>query len=437
MIPEHESARLSGAGPEPAETGSGKKPKKEPKRIRVSLLLAVFIALLLCLATFLTTYSVLTLKEDAETAALKARLARFSKLEGMLDTITDRYVDEADASERLEKAYAGLFDDLDPYSYYMSAEDYAAFRADGESNYAGIGASITCDPVTEGMYVYRVLPDGPAEKAGLRIGDIVVAVDGVSLTASTFSAAVSAVAGDPGTAVVLTVLRGGGPLSREDLTVTRAIVASRAVWYQKRDNGVAYIEITDFSGNYVVDQFKAALEQAKSDGCTACLFDVRNNPGGDLNVICSVLDLLLPEGPIVHIVSGESEGQTVERVISSDAEQLFTGPMAVLCNGSTASAAELFTADLKEYGLAVVVGETTHGKGSVQSIFTCPDGSGYKLTTSYYTPKSGVGYHKKGVTPDVEITLSDDPNANRYRMSDAEDRQLQKALEVLNKQQTH
>lgn len=411
------------------ETASSRpaKPKKERKYARISLLLAILIALLLCLATFLTTYAVLTARQDAESAALKSELARFSKLDQMLDTLTDRYVNGTNESDRMETVYYALFDDLDPYSYYMSADEYNAFRADRSGQYAGIGANVTMDPETQGMYVYRVLPNGPADRAGLKPGDIITAVEDLAVQTSTYNEAVAAVAGEPDTAVSLTLLRGGKTMT---VSVTRGTVESRSVWYTATEDGIAVIEITDFSASYVVDQFKAALEQAQNDGCTAYLFDVRDNPGGDLNVICSVLNLLLPEGPIIHIVTG-ADGETQEKTISSDANQMVEGPMAVLCNGKTASAAELFTADLKEYGLAAVIGETTYGKGTVQSVFTNSDGSAYKLTTSYYTPKSGTGYDGIGIIPDTEITLSDDPNANRYRMSRDEDRQWQEAVRQL------
>ncbi|MBO4366377.1 MAG: S41 family peptidase [Clostridia bacterium] len=410
-----------------SEEASSKKPKKERKYARISLLLAVFIALLLCLATFLATYAVLTLRQDAETASLRSELARFSKLDQILDTLSGRYVNGADESERMENAYYALFDDLDPYSFYMSADEYNAFRADRSAQYAGIGANVTMDPETEGLYVYRVLPNGPADRAGLKAGDIITAVEGIDVQASTYAEAVAAVAGEPDTPVSLTLLRDGNAMA---LQVIRGTVESRSVWYSATEDGIAVIEITDFSASYVVDQFKAALEKAKQDGCKAYLFDVRDNPGGDLTTICSALDLLLPEGPIIHIVTGAGE-ERQERIISSDANRLVEGPMAVLCNGKTASAAELFTADLKEYGLASVIGVKTYGKGTVQSVFTCSDGSAYKLTTSYYTPKSGTGYNGIGILPDTEVTLSDDPNANRYRMSKDEDRQWQEAVRQL------
>ncbi len=411
------------------ETASGRaaKPKKERKYVRFSLLLAFFITLLLCLATFLTTYALLTARQDAESAALKSELARFSKLDQMLDTLTGRYVNGTDESDRMEAVYYALFDDLDPYSFYMSADEYSAFRADRSGQYAGIGANVTIDPETQGMYVYRVLPNGPADRAGLKPGDIITAVEDIAVQTSTYNEAVAAVAGEPDTAVSLTLLRDGKAIT---ISVIRGTVESRSVWYTATEDGIAVIEITDFSASYVVDQFKAALEQAQKDGCRAYLFDVRDNPGGDLNVICSVLDLLLPEGPIIHIVTG-ADGETQEKTISSGANQMVEGPMAVLCNRKTASAAELFTADLKEYGLAAVIGDPTYGKGTVQSVFTNSDGSAYKLTTSYYTPKSGTGYDGIGIIPDTEITLSDDPNANRYRMSRDEDRQWQEAVRQL------
>lgn len=415
---------------QPSDESVSKTPEKQSsirKPVRISLILSVFITLLLCMITFLATHSILSARNESEQAALKSELARFSKLDQMLDALSDRYVDRADKEDWMELAYHALFDNLDPYSFYMSAEEYNAFRADRSPNYAGIGASVTADPDTQGMYVYRVVPGGPAERDGLRAGDIIIAVGNTTVDRSTYSKAVEAVAGDAGTSVVLTVLRDG---KKQTVSIVRGTVENRSVWYSNSDGGIATIEITDFSAAYVADQFRAAIEQAKKDNCSAYIFDVRDNPGGDLSTICSVLDMLLPEGPIIHIVSN-SGGQPQEKVISSDANALVQGPMAVLCNGKTASAAELFTADLKEYGLAVVIGETTYGKGTVQSVFTCSDGSAYKLTTSHYTPKSGTGYDGIGIHPDTEVALSDVPDANRHRMTRDEDRQWQEAVRQL------
>ena len=171
------------------------------------------------------------------------------------------------------------------------------------------------------------------------------------------------------------------------------------------------------------------MTHAAEEGCTSYVFDLRNNPGGNLDVICKCLDLLLPEGDIVHIIS--ANGTTESK--KSDGEHFLDAPMAVLCNGSTASAAELFTADLRDFGLATIVGEKTYGKGTMQSISPLSDGSAVKITHRYYNPSSNVSYDGVGIKPHegCEVILTDEERDNFYKLTHEEDRQLQKALEVL------
>ena len=402
-----------------------KKRKKRGEPRKVSIFFAVFLALLLCGATFFATYSVMGKQKEAEVASWKSRLSRFSKLEGILDTIDASYVRGSEESELMEDACRAVFENLDSYSFYMSSEEYDAFVSGRGGSYAGIGVSVTYEPETQGMYIYRVVPDSPAETAGMRTGMIITGVEDTAVTAETYQKAIGLVAGEEGTAVALTVLDGD---KTQKIEVVRGKVESRSVWYSNLGNGIGLIEIDEFSSSNVVRQFKNALQSLKDDGCKGCVFDLRGNPGGDLNVITSVLDMLLPEGPIVHITVN---GETRRTISSTDEARKVQMPMAVLCNGNTASAAELFTADLRDYGLASIVGETTHGKGTVQSIFRNADGSAYKLTTSYYTPASGTGYDGTGIVPDFEITLSDDPNTNRFLIPRSSDRQLQKAVELL------
>ena len=419
------------SGAEPAEEtreDSQTEPKKKKKRReprKVSVFFCVFLALLLCGATFFATYAIMGKQKEAETAAWKSRLSRFSKLEGILDTIDASYARGLEESELMEDACRAVFENLDDYSFYMSSEEYESFVSGRGGSYAGIGVSVTYEPETQGMYVYRVIPDSPAEKAGIKTGMIVTAVESTAVTSETYRQAVELVAGEEGTAVALTVLDGS---ETRKIDVVRGRVESRSVWYTNLGNGIGLIEIDEFSSSGVVSQFEKAIKALKEDGCKGCVFDVRGNPGGDLNVIRSVLDMLLPEGPIVHITV---DGETRRTISSSDEARILEMPMAVLCDGSTASAAELFTADLRDYGLASIVGETTYGKGTVQSIFKNADGSAYKLTTSFYTPASGTGYDGTGIAPDCEIPLSDDPTYNRFLIPRSSDRQLQKAIELL------
>ena len=398
---------------------------KEPRK--VSLAGAVFFALLLSVGTFLCAYVTMSAQANAKLREMDLVYAKYAKMEALLTFIEENYIREYDKDQLWDDMYSAMFDSIgDPYSTYMTAEEYAAYVADRSGNYVGIGISVVYDKATGGAYIHRVTTDSPAAKAGLQPGDIVTAVGKLTLSFDTYNQALNLVRGEEGTAVKLTVLRNGESLQME---VIRGKMKTENVFYEKLEGNVAYVEILSFSEDITVSQFEAALKQAAEEGCTSYVFDLRNNPGGSLDVICKCLDLLLPEGDIVHIVSADGKSESRK----SDKEHFLDAPMAVLCNGNTASAAELFTADLRDYGLATIVGETTFGKGTMQSITPLTDGSALKITHRYYNPASNVSYDGVGIKPHegCEVILTEEELDNFYKMTHEEDRQLQKALDVL------
>jgi len=396
---------------------------KEPKRISLSL--AIFLSLLLCVAVFLSTYTVLMNRFGASLNAIDAKYAKYAKLDDLLARIEDNYVRDYDKDALWEAMYGALFEAVDdPYTRYMTAEEFAAYTADRSGSYVGIGISVTYGDEPQGAHVIRVTPSSPAEQAGLQAGDVITAIETTAVSAETYSTAIDLVLGEEGTDVRLTVLRGEQTLQ---FSVTRAKVQTVNVYYEKLDGGIAYIEVLSFSEAITYEQFENALKQAKEDGCSSYLFDMRNNPGGSLDVICKCLDLLLPKGITVNIVDAAGTVTTRE----SDAEHFLDAPMAVLCNGNTASAAELFTADLRDYGLATLVGETTFGKGTVQTITPLSDGSAVKMTTRYYNPMSNVSYDGIGIVPDVTVELTEEQRSRFYLLTHEEDPQMQAAIGAL------
>ncbi|MBE6578763.1 MAG: S41 family peptidase [Ruminococcaceae bacterium] len=399
--------------------------RKEPRK--VSLAGAVFFALLLSVGTFLCAYVTMSAQTAAKLREMDGTYAKYAKMEALLKFIEENYIRDYDDALLWENVYGAMFDSIgDPYSTYMTAEEYAQYASDRTGNYVGIGISVAYDQATGGAFVHRVTTDSPAAKAGLQPGDVVTAVEDLVLTEETYSQGLDLVRGEEGTSVKLTILRDGESLQ---VDVVRGKMKTENVFYEKLEGNVAYIEIISFSEVVTYDQFASALGKAKEDGCTSYVFDLRNNPGGSLDVICKCLDLLLPEGDIVHIVSADGKSESKK----SDGEHFLDAPMTVLCNGNTASAAELFTADLRDYGLATIVGETTFGKGTMQFISPLNDGSAVKITYRYYNPASNVSYEGIGIKPDegCEVVLTEEELNNFYKMTHEEDRQLQKALEVL------
>lgn len=338
------------------------------------------------------------------------------------EVVREHYVGEINDENLLYGAIQGYtFASGDRYMQYMSAEESKQFIDGNYGSKKGIGVRVSINSVEDTIYVYQVLKDSPAEKAGVLVGDYITAVDGTSIEELGAENATEAISGESGTAVKITVLRGSEELVLE---IIRGDYEIKSVEYEMLDGKVAYFKITGLASN-TPEEFKAAVEASKTDGAEKYIFDVRNNSGGYLNSVCSVLDMLLPEGPIIRWVDKDGK----EGGIKSDAEFILDAPMAVIVNGSTASAGELFAAALRDYKKAVLVGETTFGKGSMQSFYNLSDGGVIKLTSSYYYPPFSDGYNGDGIVPDIEKAFEE--GVDRFKVPMEEDVQLQAAIEAL------
>ena len=338
--------------------------------------------------------------------------------------ISQKYAGEIDPEKMMELAISAYVYGLnDPYSTYMTKNNADTFIDGDYGKKAGIGIKIYRTDEPFGMYIYSVIKDAPAEKAGLMVGDYVIAVDGKEITKDSYDQCVDDVKGDAGTTVIITVKRGDEIL---DIPVVRGSFVTRSVEYRLLDSNdkIGYVRIMSLATD-TSKEFKNAIEDLKSLGAESYIFDVRDDGGGYLSTIIEVLDMLLPEGPIIRYTDAYGK----ETVDSSDDKVIVEAPMAVLVNKNTASAAELFSAALKDYELAVLVGETTYGKGVMQTLFTLSNGDTLKLTTSQYSPPYSDNYNGIGVKPNIEVKLSgDDPF---YLLSEEEDEQLQAAVDAL------
>ena len=350
---------------------------------------------------------------------------KYEKLSQLLGRIEGSYIHNYDEDLSWEMIYKAVVQSLgDDYSLYLTAEEYAAMIDSGKGNFVGIGVHATYDIDTHGVYIFGTMPDSPAEKAGIQTGDVIIEAEGIEASEENYYKIIDAIPGEAGTEVSVKVLRGEETFN---LKIKRQKVDSENVLYEKLDNNIAFIRILSFSGTTVSEEFTKKIAKAQSDGCDKFIFDVRNNGGGYLDEIAGVLDLLLPEGPIINMVDKNGNISTVD----SDANCI-KAPMVVLCNDGTASAAELFTAALRDYDLAKIVGKTTFGKGTLQTTFSVSDGSAIKLSTAFYNPPKNVSYDKIGIKPDFEVDLKKEWENRFFKMPKEEDTQLQKAIEVLN-----
>ena len=359
-----------------------------------------------------------------KTETLDMNLSQVKKKTGEIEELINAYyLDEIDGQKVEDTMYTGMVAGLeDPYSVYYSKEELESMEESISGAYSGIGATLTQDPDTGELSVVSCFDGTPAQEAGLQPGDVITGWNGKSVEGIELSELVSKIKTDPEEQLTLEIERDGENLEVE---LTRREVQIPTVEYEMLDNQIGYIRLVEFD-EVTADQFKEALEDLENQNMEKLIIDVRNNPGGVLQVVCDMLDQLLPEGLIVY--TEDKNGNRKE--YTSDEEHQFTKPLAVLANENSASASEIFAGAIQDYGIGTIVGTTTFGKGIVQRTFYLSDGTGVKLTVAkYYTPK-GHDIHKKGITPDVEIEL-DEELKNQSSISHEEDNQLQKAIEVL------
>jgi carboxyl-terminal processing protease len=346
---------------------------------------------------------------------------KLNYLENLIDT---EYLDEKDESSLREGLYAGLLAGLkDPYSTYYTAEQYKELNTSNEGSYVGIGAVLQKDDAG-GAKVVQLYEGGPGEQAGLKTGDVIKAVDGTDVTEKETSDIASMVRDSEKDSVTLTIQRENEEKTR-DIKVEIRDVEIQTVSHEMLDDDTGYIRISEFS-EVTSDQYKKAFADLKSQGMKKLVVDLRDNPGGLLTAVCGVLRQILPEGLIVY--TEDKNGKREEE--TCDGKNELTMPLAVLVNGNSASASEIFAGAVKDYGIGTIVGTTTYGKGVVQTIQALTDGSAVKITIAkYYTPK-GNDINKKGIEPDVEADLPEDVT-DWTTLTHEEDTQLQSALKEL------
>ncbi len=353
----------------------------------------------------------------------------FLKKANDLKTLIDiYYLEEAEESELYEGMYHGMLNSLgDPYSCYYTKEEYAALMEEIEGTYCGIGALVSQNASTKVITIVRPFVDGPAYKAGMLPGDILTMIDGEDVSDWDIDLAVKHMKGEQGTVVEVEVWRAADS-EYVDLTITRDLVEVETVTYEMLDDSIGYIYVMQFD-EITTQQFETALNALKEQGMKGLVVDIRDNGGGLLTTVCDMLDLFLEEEDlIVYTLDKYNKKEEIYATDGSIGEL----PMAVLINGYSASASEIFSGALQDYGLATIVGTQSFGKGIVQSIIPLADDSAIKLTVStYYTP-AGRNIHGLGITPDVEVELSEELRQKPV-VSLSEDNQVQRAVEEVKK----
>lgn len=347
---------------------------------------------------------------------------KLEELKGLIDEVYlhEEEVDEETLTEGIYQGYIAALND--PYSAYYTAEETKEMMESTSGEYSGIGALMSQNRETGVITIANVYENSPAAEAGMKNEDILYKVEGEEVTGVDLSEVVTRVKGEEGTEVKMTLLRGA---DRQEIEVTavRRKLQTQTVSYEMKEGQIGYIRVSEFD-EVTLEQFREAKAALESQGMASMLIDLRGNPGGNLSTVCDMLREILPEGLIVY--TEERDGERTE--YKCDGKTPWEKPLAVLINGASASASEIFAGAVQDYGIGQLVGTTTYGKGVVQQLFPMTDGTMVKLTIAeYFTPK-GRNIDGTGIVPDVEVEyVYDETNPEA-------DNQMEKAMELLRSQ---
>ena len=377
-------------------------------KILKTIIAVLLIAIISSISTLGLIYYALGFNEQGF-----SNLMRFITAYRFIET---KYVNDTDDVKLIDGAIDGMVKSLnDPHSNYLSPKMYKTLMEQTEGSFAGIGIVMGMDNEQK-IHIVGIMENSPGQKAGLQEGDEILAVDGVPVTQMAFDEVAAHVRGQAGTDVVLTIMRDN---TNQDITITRDNIKLKTVGHKMLDNNIGYIQIVSFSED-TANEFNEAYNDLKNQGMKALVLDLRNNPGGLLTTCVEIAKKLVPKGEIVSIVDKQGNKETYSS--SLEAPEY---PLVVLINKNSASASEILSGAIQDTKAGTIIGNTSYGKGSVQTILPMFEDDAVKLTIAkYYTP-SGRSIDGTGITPDIEINL--DENATS-------DTQLDKALEILKAQ---
>ncbi len=387
------------------------------KKIEVGT--AIFIVIVAIVLSCLVTYMYLT----SMMPSLVTKENFYDRITEVNKTIEQRYVGDADENAAMDSLLAGYVSAVDKYSAYLDADEYAAYTAQMNGKYSGIGITVKYISASGLLRVTNVKANSPADTAGVHIGDMIQAINGSAVSEMSYDEAVALLRAENGTVINITLLRDDNQLEK---SVTVADYITSSVEYRLLQGDVGYVSISEF-GNTTAGDFKKAMDSLENDGASQYIFDVRNNTGGSLSAVVEILDYLLPEGTLVTL----KDKAGAETSYSSD-KDCFSKKYVVLINGSTYSGGELFAAAVRDFKAGQLVGETTYGKGYAQEIIPLSEGALY-LSTKMYYPPSGENYEGIGVSPDIESVMPAELEDRFYELDESEDVQLIAALSALGK----
>lgn len=369
-----------------------------------------------------------TLEKDVDNKLLNKEFE--DKVEEMYELLDENFLYDIDEDALREGMYQGLMSALgDPYSTYYNEEDLTSFEETTTGKYYGIGVQVSQNMSTGVITMVKPFKGAPGYEAGVLPNDILVKVNGVEVTGVDLTEVVAMIKGEEGTTVELTLMREGEP-DYIVVDVERRQVETPTVEIEMLENNVGYMLITGFE-EVTAKQFLNGIGELSTQGMEGLVIDLRNNPGGRLDVVVNMLDMILPEGILVYT---EDKAGNRDNEMYSNKQYVLDVPLVVLVNGESASASEIFAGDIQDFEAGLVVGTQTYGKGIVQSVYMLEDGeTAVKMTVSSYYTHAGRNIHEVGITPDIVVEL-DEELRQKAEITKEEDNQLQTAIEALMEQ---
>ena len=360
-----------------------------------------------------------------------------------LSIVQNEYVEEVDAEKLVYGALRGMMNQLDPHSQFMPPDTYGELKVETEGHFGGLGIVISLDK-NKVLTVISPIEGTPAAKAGIISGDKIIEIEGESTFGLILEEAVKKLRGPRGTKVTIKVLRMHDddeemPSEKLDFTLVRAEIKIPSVKAEMKTSGIGYVRLVEFSENAARD-LEQKLVELNEQGMRSLILDLRSNPGGLLNVAAEVSDKFLEKGRLIVYTESRDSGQDMSFKSRETPTVKPDVPMVVLVNGGSASASEIVAGALMDWRRAVIMGEKTFGKGSVQSIIPMSDGSALRLTTAKYLTPNGHSINGIGIEPDIEVKLSGEQAAHLFRGTVESDEngdtkpvdpQLQRAIELL------
>ena len=402
--------------------------KEKKYRIYRTIMLVILAAFITFMVTSICFYQYfvkgnslnkyLTLMTSDENQDISQTLETYKSL------IDKYYLGEVDEESLKEGAIKGYIEGLnDPYTEYISKEDMDDYLEDTMGNFVGIGIYMVQDTESNRIMVLAPIKNSPAEKAGIKPGDLIISVNGEECTADQMTAIATKIKGEEGSTVKLQILRGEETL---DFEITRENIVVNPVEGEVLENNIGYIEFSSFDEN-TAEEFKTKFEELQAQGINSLIIDLRNNGGGIVDEALQIADYIADKDSVLLYEVDKDNNETVEK---SENDPIINMPIIILTNESTASSSEILAGALKDLGKAKTVGTKTYGKGVIQQILTLPDGSGLKITTEKYLTPNRTEINEVGIEPDETVELPDGVD-DSYNIDRAQDTQLQKAIEML------